>query len=479
MNPVVRTLLSCLACAALPTTAFAAGYDTPVLYSARHMGMGGTAIGYVDDPSSIFHNPAGLEGVARGAVLANLSPIMAKIHGSPSDHVVTGADGKTSRPGLNIWSETAISPAFLVAAGYRLIDRVAVGFSVYPVASAGGRYTYATNKGKEVVEVSDYTRLVFIDYAPAVSVRLSSDLSLGLAWRYSTAQFQRKRSNPDAIGTPSNVDLDMKGSNLEGFRLGLQWRHKDFSAGAVYRARTDTEVTTDSGMLENTKGKNIKYAFVLPAKFGFGFQYRGVTDLRLAFDAEYTQQSDNDSTALAGTGVAGEAPNTVEFPVSVPNISKWNDNFTLRFGAAYKLGGVEARAGYLLDGAASQPKYVSAFGTPPTETHSFTIGAGYQVSDSLDVSLAGAYRTGKTTVREDEVKGNGCPFCGKAGEYEIAVYGGYLDVCWRFGQAAKAPAAAPLPAPAAGAPAVDAAPAASPRAIARSPRGSSAAPINL
>ncbi len=465
MNPAARAFSCCLAATLLPSLAFAAGYDTPVLYSARHMGMGGTAIGYVNDPSSIFHNPAGLDGVAGGAVLGNFSPIIAKIHGSPSDHAVLGADGKTSRPGQNIWSETALSPAFLVAAGYRVLDRLAVGLSVYPVASAGGRYTYAANKGKETVEVSDYTRLVFIDYAPAVSIRLAEGLSFGAAWRYSTAQFQRKRSNPDAIGNPSNVDLDMKGSNMEGFRLGLQWKHKDFSAGVVYRARTDTEVTADAGTLENTKGKNIKYAFVLPAKFGFGFQYRGVTDLRLAFDAEYTQQSDNDTTTLNGTGLfdSGDPAKPVEVPVAIPNIAKWNDNFTLRGGVAYALNALELRAGYLLDGAASQPKYVSAFGTPPTETHSFTVGAGYKISDSLDVSLAAAYRTGKTTVREDEVKNNGCPFCGKAGDYEISVFGGYLDVCWRFGEPAKAATESSAPAPSA-APAVDAAPAASPTA---------------
>src|SRR5689334_25443807 len=30
-----------------PRLARAGGYDTPMLYTARHMGMGGTAIGYV------------------------------------------------------------------------------------------------------------------------------------------------------------------------------------------------------------------------------------------------------------------------------------------------------------------------------------------------------------------------------------------------------------------------------------------------
>ena len=38
----------------------AGGYDTPMLYSARHMGVGGAAAGYVNDPSALYHNPAGL-----------------------------------------------------------------------------------------------------------------------------------------------------------------------------------------------------------------------------------------------------------------------------------------------------------------------------------------------------------------------------------------------------------------------------------
>ena len=40
--------------------AWAGGYDTPMLYSARHMGMGGTAISGVNDASALFHNPAGM-----------------------------------------------------------------------------------------------------------------------------------------------------------------------------------------------------------------------------------------------------------------------------------------------------------------------------------------------------------------------------------------------------------------------------------
>src|ERR1041384_4302541 len=67
-----------------PRVAHAGGYDTPMLYSARHMGMGGAAVGYVRDPSALFHNPAGLAQVGRVSVLGDFSLLVGDIHGSPS-----------------------------------------------------------------------------------------------------------------------------------------------------------------------------------------------------------------------------------------------------------------------------------------------------------------------------------------------------------------------------------------------------------
>src|SRR5688572_7503134 len=85
----------------------AAGYDTPILYTARHQGMGGTAIGYVDDPSATFHNPAGLSGVNGLALLGDLSLLIGQVQGSPEVGIES------------IESNTVIAPFFLVSAAYR------------------------------------------------------------------------------------------------------------------------------------------------------------------------------------------------------------------------------------------------------------------------------------------------------------------------------------------------------------------------
>ena len=124
------------AIAAASRVARAGGYDTPILYSARHMGMGGTAIGYVNDPSAMFHNPAGLGGVRGLELMANLSPLTGSITSSPGSgpDTMAGPDGtfpaRTTAP--------AISPLFLLGAAYRLAEPVTFGLGFYPVAAAAG-----------------------------------------------------------------------------------------------------------------------------------------------------------------------------------------------------------------------------------------------------------------------------------------------------------------------------------------------------
>src|SRR5262245_66685499 len=78
---------------AVAKPAFAGGYDTPILYSARHQGMGGTAIGYVDDASSIFHNPAGLARINSLNLLAGVDLLFGKITTSPGNPDLPKADG--------------------------------------------------------------------------------------------------------------------------------------------------------------------------------------------------------------------------------------------------------------------------------------------------------------------------------------------------------------------------------------------------
>lgn len=431
-------------------SAFAAGYDTPMLYSARNMGMGGAAIGYTDDPSSIFHNPAGLARVKGGALMVNASPLFGTITGSP---------GTAAENAQNIKSNTTFAPFFLVGAAYRVWDKLVAGFGVYPVASAGASYdyTFSTTNAKGITTTTktyDHTKLAFIEFAPSLAYEIIPGLRFGVAWRAALVQFTRYKMNTESTaGQPDSkiaqLDMPMEGWNFEGFRVGLQYSHDSIDAGLVFRNKTRAVVEADNVTAVTLPFTKATYQFILPAKLGGGVQWRATPELRLALDVEYALNSENWSTNLAGhSDLTGKDE-------AVGNIAQWKNSITARVGGGYRLGDLELRLGYIYDTQASSAAYPSAFGTPPGPTMVFTGGLGYNISKDLDVSVAGAYRTGSgatgSTLPTD------CPFCGKTGNYEISLFGAYLDVRWRFGEPAvattpavveTAPAAAPASEPA-------------------------------
>ena len=440
-----RRLTAVLGLAALlPSTAFAAGYDTPILYSARHMGMGGVAIGAVDDPSAIYHNPAGLGAMDGGALHLDFSPIMGKIKGTPS---------KTSG---NIESNFALSPAFLGAFAWRVHKYLSAGIAVYPAASSGGGYSYTAKDAKgSVTSTEDTARLVFMEAAPSLAVELLPGLRLGLAGRFAQVTFQRKVINTEAGAEIPYIDMDMKGYAFTGIRAGLQYTVGDWDLGAVYRTGTTATVEADKATVTGLPAKDGKFEFKLPSKAGLGLQYKGIKNLRLGADFEYIFNSENDVTYVSGKPcLDGETCSLMGSELKVPAVAEWSNSMTVRVGGAYKVGDFEPRLGYLLDTQAANKAYPSAFGSPPAPTHTVTAGLGYDVSKNLDLSVACAYRSGSTTITAEDVKGaQSCPFCGQPGEYGLNLFGAYIDVRWRFGgssaQAAAPTPAAPSPVPAA------------------------------
>lgn len=466
-NPLAALRLAALAGLAcfLPGAAYAAGYDTPILYSARHMGMGGTAIGYVDDPSAIYHNPAGIAAQQAGALHLDFSPIMGTIKGTPS------------KDSGNIETNFSFSPAFLGGFAWRLHQYASAGVAVYPAASSGGGYSYTSKDGKTTTE--DNAKLVFLEVAPTLASEILPGLRVGLSARMAQVTFQRKVVNTKADVDDVYIDMDMKGYAFTGIRAGVQYTRGPLDVGLVYRSGATAVVTADKATVTGIPAEDGKFSFILPSKMGLGLQYRGIKDLRLAADFEYIFNSENQITHVEGTAF-GQA-------VTVPNYSRWQDSMTIRVGGAYKIGDLEPRLGYLLDTQAANKSYPSAFGSPPAPTHTATAGLGYDISKNLDVSFAAAYRAGGTTVTaEDVAKATAakeiCAFCGQPGEYALSLFGAYVDVRWRFGgSSAKAStpvAATPEPLPAAPEPAAPApaAPEAAPAAPTPSPVAPETAP---
>lgn len=411
----------------LTTGARAGGYDTPMLYTARHMGMGGTAIGYVRDPSALFHNPAGLGHVRRTSLIGDLSLLIGDIHGSP-DFMAQSVE-----------SDTTFAPFFLVGGAQRLHELVVVGVGLYPIASAGATYSY----GPEGFE--DRTSLLFVEGSVGVAVNLPENVRLGLGYRVTFVRLERFKGNTESDATPF-IDFTLTGWDFLGLRAGAQWTPLPWlDVGIVYRHRVDVDVDSDEGIAVAQQFTDVGTEFTLPAKLSFGsrFDLEHLRGPHLAFgaDLEYSFNSQNEGAPLEGDPVVppGQppAPRT-----SVPNVFEWTNSVTLRFGVEYRLlrnttnefDHVALRAGYVWDGKTANERYPTPFGTPPAPTNVLTIGGGYD-GGPWQANVAYAYRFGSGTVTEEDLNAPGrrpCQFCGLAGEYAIHLNGIYIDASYEF-----------------------------------------------
>ncbi len=404
---------------ASPRAAHSGGYDTPILYTARHQGMGGTAIGHVDDASAVFHNPAGLARVRAGSLLGDFSLLTAHITSSPGSPDLPRGDGSyRSRE-----SERIVAPLFLLGAAYRIATPVTVGLGVYPVASASAEYRAQNVLGRATV---DRTRLVFIEASPAVAVRLRHNLGLALGYRVTLATLERVKGDAER---PQEFDFSLRGVSWDGLRAGVQWQPNDHVAlGVVYRHKIAPTLHADNAYAYADL-TDAETTLVLPSKAGFGASGRWSRVLA-ALDLEYGFYSQNDRTTLRGFN---PSLNKTE---QVTNRFAWKDAVTVRAGTEYSFGAdrqIAARAGYVFDGQVGNKAYPSAFGTPPTASHSVTVGGGYR-RGGFALNLAAAYRVAATSVAPSDVAGSeSCATCSKPGpEYNLAMLGLYLDFSFAF-----------------------------------------------
>src|SRR6185503_1952776 len=117
------------------SAAHAGGLDIPTLYTARHAGMGGTAVAGVHDASAVYNNPAGLGATEHATVLADVSVFLTNQQTSPDF------------PDQNIKSGYRVGPAPFLAGAIRVHDYVALGLGAYPLGAVSGRFEYDNSFG--------------------------------------------------------------------------------------------------------------------------------------------------------------------------------------------------------------------------------------------------------------------------------------------------------------------------------------------
>ena len=399
---------------AVSSSALAGGYDTPMLYTAEHMGMGGAAVAGVSDASALFHNPAGLAKIKKGSGIFHMTYLRGTVTGSP------GSTPESS----SITSEPTSAPFPLIGGAYRLHPKVVLGMAAFPIASAGAKYNY---EGFGGAKISDSTTLVFAEVGPGLGIDLGK-VRFGLGYRFTYMMLERFNG---AEGVDPLIDFNLTGSNAQGLRAGFQADLMDgdsgkLSLGLSYRHQVIIKPTAAEARAVGFKVTDMSSRFILPSRIVGGLRF-DTGPWGVAADVEYGFNGLNQKSVLAGT--AELAPGMTD-DIALDNVFGWQDALTYRLGVEHRLAnGIKLRLGGAYDEQTSSKQYPTAFGTPPAPTTVLGGGIGKTFGPwTVDFSMVNRRGSTEVTAEDLGLAKERCVFCSKAGTYAIDLTGTYVSV---------------------------------------------------
>jgi long-chain fatty acid transport protein len=270
-------------------------------HGAAAMSMGGAFTAVADNPSAIWHNPAGLAWVEGTQVLLGGTFII------PSGSVTMPYFPPNPSPPPAFLGPTTINQVHQVFTppnvyiSHKFSDRVTAGIGFMAPFGLGTKWQ-TTNTSTPAFPLaylgySNDMKTFFVN--PTIALKLMDNLSVGVGFSYIfstlTLDLYQSIELPPGDGTAYNVPTAMKGSGDSfNFNGGILYKGKGFSLGASYRSRFDIKysgtVTLDNqfvpGVLQPyipTEG-DVTTTFKFPAVLTFGLSVDITKKLLWSFD---------------------------------------------------------------------------------------------------------------------------------------------------------------------------------------------------
>jgi len=360
-----------VACGALARVA-SATTEPPTTQDARVLSMGSTAAAHAHNAAAIYHNVALLHEVERFVVSGNFSGLVL-LQSAPVDGPNTSVD-----------NDSQLVPLFVIGGGYRVHERVVVGFGVFSSGGFGSEYERTT---------PGPTRLVLgaIEFSPVASFAILDNLSVGVGYRVKY-MFQELSAlvpapPPAPMGTTVNVDSDVSGFSWFGAHVGFYYRPiEPLRLGLAYRSKTTASLdgTSDIGGQE----ADTSFDFSFPHGVRLGAAYEFLPERFLAaLDLRYLFHSEANEEIVTET-------NGVETTQELD----WNDSFFVGLGLEYFVTPMfAARGGYSLTTSATPEELPGPFFLPAGLIQALHLGGGLRLKNvGLEIDLGGYYGWGSS-----------------------------------------------------------------------------------
>ena len=365
----MKKLLTVALMLGMGTMAFANGLSLNSI-GPRAAGMGGAYVGYANDASALYWNPAGL-ATQQSSVYFFIDDII-PMGTYKYDPAMVDATMKQNHN---------IAPNLI--GNYRM-DKWAFSFGIYVPSGLAAEWDGAELQNLTGGQAFDWmSKVAAINFSPAVAYQVSDQFSVGLAVNIYYAMFEFKR--PADMGPLGTQQYSEESTGL-GYSatLGLKYDiNEQFSVGLT--ARMNTKVSME-GTAKNPgmelAGQAAEDDFDREVDFplwaGIGFAYKPNKQLTLTFDAQYSQWSTLDILTAKYKNWTVPLSTT---PLEQEFILKWEDATQFRLGAEYCVSeGLPIRLGYYYDPAPAPDETLNIL-IPSSTNHVITGGLTYYTNN--------------------------------------------------------------------------------------------------
>lgn len=340
-------------------------------HGAAAMAMGGAFVGVADDPTAIFHNPAGiawLEGTqfSLGTTLIIFDASVSLPNWPDPTFQAIDAESKVFYP----------STFYLT---HKFNDTITAGFGFYSPYGLG--LEWPQDYPLKYISTKSDMKTFFLN--PCIALKFTDDLSFGFGISYilATLDFNLVRlvdfSNIGLGAYDVPATLDASGSAI-GLNAGVLYRGENYSLGFNWRGGFEIEFDGDIALDPSElpapvaavfpKSGAAKTAFSFPHVIGLGGSFNLTDALMLSADIHYVMWSSFDEFV-----VEIEVPGFEDLPVE----EEWDDSFLIRGGLQYLWKeNIALRAGIIYDQTPQPVKTMDPI-LPDADRWAFTGGFGY------------------------------------------------------------------------------------------------------
>jgi long-chain fatty acid transport protein len=358
-------------------------------HGAAAMAMGGAFVAVANNPTAIFHNPAGI----------------AFLEGT---QVSFGTTLITSNSSLNLTNLATIvetkkqwfypSTAYIT---HKLTDRIVAGFGFFTPYGLGTKwdedYPQNTNFPLRFISTKDDMKTFFFN--PVIAVKLDENFSVAVGVTYVYATLEVDRVNVIDLtgvgGETYEAPVNMKGNgDAFGLNAGALYRGDGFSLGVNWRGGFNLDFTGDL-LLDNVNipapfqpfvptEADVATTLSIPHILGFGAAFNVSPSLIVSADFHYILWSAFDQFVI-----------DIDNPDPAPDATEtfdenWEDSWLVRGGFQYMVNeNFALRFGALYDKTPQPVESMDPF-LPDANRFALTGGFGYQ-SGNFVINVAYQY----------------------------------------------------------------------------------------